>query len=121
MNIEDEKLKEMFRRGLEPLHADAPDFDLMWESAVAKSRKKSMQLTWKIAASIALLITVGVGIILTLNRHESQVSTTMQLNSWDEPTKSLMVNKTKSQLTDLTRWTSPTDFLLSENTRQIKN
>ena len=121
MNTEDAQLKEMFCRSLESLRASSPDFDLMWESAVAKRRKKSVQLIWRIAASIVLLITVGIGIILTGNRHESQVNTAMQLASWDEPTKSLLVNETETQLTNLARWRSPTDFLLSNNTQRIEN
>ena len=117
MKTEDEKLKKIFSKNFEQQRIDNPDFELMWEEAV-KNNKEKVRLIWRIAASVALLIAVGVVIIL--NRQNNDADMTMQIASWNEPTKSLMLPQTGEQLTGLTNWTSPTDFLLPANNQHIK-
>ena len=117
MKTEDEKLREIFNKNLEQQQGLNPDFQPMWEEA-ARSKRNKKQWVWKIAASLTLLISVGV--FAFLNRQNNEGADTMPIASWNEPTKSLSLQS--SEVIVLTKWTSPTDFLLPENNnRDIKN
>lgn len=114
MKTEDEKLREIFNMNLEQQQGAIPDFQPMWEEAARGNRNKK-QLVWKIAASLVLLIAVGV--FALLNR-QNEVANSMPIASWNEPTKSLSLQG--SEVIVLTKWTSPTDFLLPENNQHTK-
>ena len=59
------------------------------------------------------------GVFVFLNR-QNKSGDTMPIASWNEPTKSLSLKG--SEVIVLTRWTSPTEFLLlNDNNRNIKN
>jgi hypothetical protein len=107
MKTEDEKLREIFNMNLEQQQGAIPDFQPMWEEAARGNRK--------IAASLVLLIAVGV--FALLNR-QNEVANSLPIASWNEPTKSLSLQG--SEVIVLTKWTSPTDFLLPENNQHTK-
>lgn len=114
MKTENEKIKEIFSKNLEPHHDCVPDFKSMWMEAEKGSRKKD-RLILKIAASVVLLIAAGAVVILNQRGIEYQANSTMQIEAWAEPTKGLMIAQSGASLTVLTDWSSPTDFLLSQN------
>jgi hypothetical protein len=114
MKTENEKIKEIFSKNLEPHHDRVPDFESMWRKAEQGSRKKD-RLLLKIAASIALLIATGAIVILNQRGDENQANSMMQIEAWAEPTKGLMIAQSAASLTVLTDWYSPTDFLLPQN------
>lgn len=116
MKTEDEKLRGIFNKNLEQQQGTIPDFQLMWEEAARGNRNKK-RLIWRIAASLVLLIAVGV--FAFLNR-QNEVASIMPIASWNEPTKGLSMQC--SDVIVLTKWTSPTDFLLPDNNNgHIKN
>ena len=116
MKTEDDKLKEFFNKQQEEEAGNVPDFESMWKSAGDQHRRRQ-RYTWRIAASVSLLIAVG--LVAILNRN-NKVDNANQIVSWNEPSKSLMLSQPGSDLMVLTRWTSPTDFLLPENAQNIK-
>lgn len=116
MKTEDDKLKDFFKKQMKEEINGVPDFEPMWQEAVTKHKSKQGQV-WKIAASIALLATVG--LVATRNRQDQKIDNIKQITSWNEPSKSL-IPPPGSDLRVLTRWASPTDFLLPKNKQQIK-
>jgi hypothetical protein len=116
MKTENERLKEIFAKNLGQ-RTDTPDFELMWQTA-AEGNKKKRLLVWRIAASVALIITVGT--IVIFNRQDSKKDSSIQISSWREPTRILIPSQADPQLTALSYWTSPTSFLLPKNDQPIK-
>jgi hypothetical protein len=116
MKTENEKLKEIFTKNFGRAE-DTPDFETMWQIA-ARANKRKKILAWKIAASIAVIVTAGTMVILRQPYHKKDGS--IQITSWREPTKILLPWQTDGQLTTLTHWTSPTSFLLPNNHQPVK-
>ncbi|WP_421796315.1 hypothetical protein [Haliscomenobacter sp.] len=119
MKTSDEKLKATFKKSLEPLRGDVPDFELMWQEA-GKGARRKVHVMWKAAACIALLITAGTLLLLNGDHKEGQLNSSAHISNWQEPTKNLMPAKPGVSLTTLTTWTSPTDFLLTEHLQNFK-
>ncbi|MBL7990050.1 MAG: hypothetical protein JNN25_01310 [Candidatus Kapabacteria bacterium] len=118
---EDEKLKELFSTYLDRQHTKVPDFSEMWAIAAhnaAKINARRIRTAWAIAASVAICIVIGS--YMLLNRQENAPVSEIQVVSWSEPTKSLMVPKSGLETETLSGWTSPTNFLLPENSQRIK-
>jgi hypothetical protein len=111
MKTENDRLKEIFTKNLGQ-RTDTPDFEIMWQKAAEGNKKKGL-LLWRIAASVALIVTFGTMLILNYkNRRKESV---MQITSWREPTRILIPPQTDMQLTTLTHWTSPTRYLIPDN------
>ena len=115
MKTEDEKLKEFFAKHINQEQAGSPDFGVMWEKA-ARGHGNKGHFAWRIAASVALLVTVVA--VVMLSRHDQPPDRTIQISTWNEPTRSLALTQTSMQFTPVTRWISPTDFLLPENVKK---
>ncbi|MEP7323972.1 MAG: hypothetical protein ABI761_18735 [Saprospiraceae bacterium] len=111
MKTEDDKLNDFFKKQMKEEINGIPDFEQMWQKAMTR-RKSKPRLVWKIAASIALLATVGLAV--TKNRQDQKADNIKQITSWNEPSKSL-IPPPGSDLMVLSRWASPTNFLLPKN------
>jgi hypothetical protein len=120
MKTDDEKLKEIFRTHLEHHRSDAPDFQVMWEKA-ARINARKIRTWWAIAASITLLIIGGGAMLFNRQEQQSIQRDAAPIASWNEPTRNLMVAQTGIEQTDVSSWTSPTDFLLPSERHQMKN
>ncbi|MFY7938539.1 MAG: hypothetical protein ACOVOQ_14245 [Flavobacterium sp.] len=113
---EDQKLKELFSTQLDQHRRNVPDFSTMWAIAAqhtAQINARRIRTRWAIAASLALCI--GIGGYMVSNRQEHQpqiVQDETPIGLWKEPTRNLLVSQTGIEQEDLTKWTSPTDFLL---------
>ncbi len=113
MKTDDEKLKEVFNKNLGQSKG-APDFDPMWEQAAGQNKKKSF--FWlKMAAGVALILTLGTLVIR--HRGRDQENRGVPLAAWTEPTVGLQKD---IQVTALSQWSSPTDFLLTGNKNRLK-
>jgi hypothetical protein len=119
MKTEDDELRKMLKKSLEPLHGSVPDFDLMWKTAAETSKQKK-QMVWTAAAGIAFLAIVGVGLLVTQTDIESQNGAMQQIETWQEPTQSLMTRQNVSEPSDIAGWTSPTEHLLQITHENIK-
>lgn len=115
MNDEDKKLKEIFKRGMDGLNEGTPDFRSMMEKVVERPGRRNW-FSLKIAASVILLIATGVFLIV---RNKGTNSENYSLTEWNEPTRELMTFSSSSST--ISTWSSPTDFLLSNDIQQIKN
>jgi hypothetical protein len=116
MKTENEKLKEIFAENLGQ-RKDIPDFEFMWQMAAQRNRKKGFWV-WRIAASVALIVTVAT--IVILNRQGSREKSRTQITSWSEPTRILLPSQSDLQLTALSHWTSPTRLLFPANDHLTK-
>ncbi len=119
MKTEKEKMEEIFNNNMEALYKSGPDFDSMWKDAESSARNKG-HFTWKIAASVALLFTVGAAVVLYQRGDKNQTSSSVQIESWIEPTKGLIDTRPGSSTAVLTEWSSPTDFLLPQSSQSTK-
>jgi hypothetical protein len=117
MNDEDKKLKEIFKRGIDGLIEGTPDFRSMMEKVVERPGRRNWY-SLKIAASLILLIATGVFLMV---RNKGTHSENYSLTEWNEPTRELMTLSKSSNSSTLSTWSSPTNFLLSNNAQQIKN
>jgi hypothetical protein len=118
MNDEDKKLKEIFKRGMDGLNEGTPDFQLMMDQVVVKPGKKNW-VSLKIAASVLVLISAA--IFLVIKNQDRKPESYLLLTKWNEPTRGLMPISSPGSSTTISTWSAPTDFLLSNNSRQIKN
>lgn len=116
MKEEDKKLKEIFKRGIDGLNDGTPDFWLMMDTVVGKPGKKNW-FTLKIAASVLLLIAAGVLLVVW---NQGRKPENYSFTEWNEPTRELMTLSSPSGSSTISGWSSPTDFLLSNNIQQIK-
>jgi hypothetical protein len=118
MTDEDKKLKEIFKRGIDGLNEGTPDFRGMMEKVVERPGRKNW-FSLKIAASVILFMAVGV--FLIVRNQGTTNSENYTLTEWNEPTRELMTLSSSSSSSTISTWSSPTDFLLSNNAQQIKN
>lgn len=116
MKDEDKKIREIFNRGIDRLNDGTPDFWTMMDKVVEKSGNKNW-VTWKVAASVLLIIGLGIFIIVRNHGKPDRYS----LIEWNEPTRELMILTFSGSSATLSSWSSPTDFLLTNNTQQIRN
>lgn len=116
MKEEDKKLKEIFKREIDGLSDGIPEFWLTMEKV--EEKPDTNWFTLKIAASVLLLIAAGVLLVV---RNQDSKPENYSLAEWDEPTRELMTLSPYSDSSTISTWSSPTAFLLLNNTRQIKN
>ncbi len=116
MKDEDQSIKEFFKNGMNSLNTGIPEFRPMMDKAV-EGTSKSTWFSVKIAASVALVIAAGVFLVI---RNQKLKPDSYSLTEWNEPTRDLMT-PSSSGSTDLSAWSSPTDFLLPDNSQQSKN
>lgn len=119
MKTENEKIKGLFGTNMEAHHKSEPDFESMWKEA-ENSSKRQTRFVWRIAASIALLLAAGAAVVLNQRGDTNHPNNSIQIESWTEPTKSLIGAQSGSSLTVLTEWTSPTEFLIPQSNQHIK-
>ena len=75
MKTEDDKLKDFFTKQMKEQINDIPDFEPMWQKAMARHKSKQ-RFFLKIAASFALLITVG--LVVTRNKQDQKADNIKQ-------------------------------------------
>ncbi len=116
MNDEDKKLKEIFKRGIDGHNDGTPDFWHMMDKVIEKPGKRNW-ISLKIAASVILLMIAGVFLIV---RNKGSKPVNYSFTEWNEPTRELMTLSSSNGSSTISTWSSPTDFLLSDNIQQIK-
>lgn len=115
MNTEDQRLNELFRQELNPRGKTVPSFDIMWEKA-GKATNARRAILWKMAASIALVLVIGV----SLYQVTRETDNAGEIASWTDPTGSLIPADLSAGTGVLSDWNSPTDFLLTETSNNTQ-